>query len=193
MEDSPLLDEDQKRENETPAGSKDSWFFRHIDSSYTKMIKFSLNHRWVIALACLLVVISIVPLFMFVGKNFLPVDDQSQFEVTVRTDEGASLQATTVLMERIANDIRKLEGVTDTLITVGGGQAGAVNAGSIYVKLSDLSERSKSQEELMVNARETFDRKISERSATVGFNKFRHFRAAVSAMRTCSLSSADLI
>ncbi|MCB1024815.1 MAG: efflux RND transporter permease subunit, partial [Acidobacteria bacterium] len=135
-------------------GSKDSWFFRHLDSTYTKMIRFSLSHRWIIALACLLVVLSIVPLFMFVGKNFLPVDDQSQFEVTVRAGEGTSLQATTVLLERIANDIRKLEGVTDTLITVGGGQAGAVNAGTIYVKLSDLGSRSKSQEQLMAIARQ---------------------------------------
>jgi len=140
-------------------GSKDSWFFRLLDTNYTKMIRFSLSHRWVIALACLLVVLSIVPLFMFVGKNFLPVDDQSQFEVTVRTGEGTSLQATTVLMERIANDIRKFGGVTDTLITVGGGQAGSVNSGSIYVKLTDLSDRAKSQEELMVSARELLTEK----------------------------------
>ncbi|MEZ5345929.1 MAG: efflux RND transporter permease subunit [Pyrinomonadaceae bacterium] len=139
---------------ESQHGSKDSWFYKHIDSVYTKMLVFSMSHRWVIALACLLVVLSIVPLFMVVGKNFLPVDDQSQFEVSVRTDEGTSLQATTVLMERIAGEIRRFEGVTDTLVTVGGGQQGVVNAGSIYVKLSDLSERSKSQEEMMSDARE---------------------------------------
>lgn len=166
MEDSPLLNEDQSVELGSPLveeeyvqresghTSKDSWFYRHLDSVYTKMIEFSLAHRWVIALACLLVVLSIIPLFMVVGKNFLPVDDQSQFEVSVRTNEGTSLQATTVLLERVANDIRKLEGVSDTLITVGGGQSGVVNSGSIYVRLSDLSQRSKSQEELMVDARE---------------------------------------
>jgi HAE1 family hydrophobic/amphiphilic exporter-1 len=134
--------------------SKDSWFFRLIDGVYTKMLVFSMAHRWIVVLACLLVVISIVPLFMFVGKNFLPVDDQSQFEVSIRTDEGDSLQASTVLMERIATDIRKLEGVRDTLITVGGGQQSAVNAGTIYVRLSDIGERAKSQEQLMVDARE---------------------------------------
>ncbi len=157
MSESPLVDEDGIHARQTgreKGNSKDAWFFRILDSNYTKMIKFSLNHRWIIALACLLVVLSIIPLFMIVGKNFLPVDDQSQFEVTVRTDEGTSLQATTVLLERISNDLRKLKGISDTLITVGGGQAGAVNSGSIYVKLSDLSERSKSQEELMVVARQ---------------------------------------
>ena len=91
---------------------------------------------------------------MFVGKNFLPVDDQSQFEVSLRAEEGTSLQATTVIMERISSQIREIPGVTHTLITAGGGQASAVNAGTIYVKLTDLSERDKSQQELMVEARE---------------------------------------
>ena len=134
-------------------GSKEGWVYHHIDSVYTKMIVWSMHHRWVIVVACIAVVLSIAPLFMFVGKNFLPVDDQSQYEVQIRTDEGTSLQATTNLMERIATDIRKLQGVRDTLITVGGGQARAVNAGSIYVRLSDIHDRDMSQEELMVETR----------------------------------------
>jgi HAE1 family hydrophobic/amphiphilic exporter-1 len=45
-------------------------------------------HRWTVLVICLLVIISIVPLFMYVGKNFLPVDDQAQFEINVRASEG---------------------------------------------------------------------------------------------------------
>ena len=134
--------------------SKDSWFYSKIDSVYTMLLKFSMAHRWVIITLCILVFLSIIPLFMFVGKNFLPVDDQSQFEVSVRAPEGSSLQATTVLMERIATDIRKLEGVTDTLITIGGGTQQIVNNGTIYVKLSDIKDRSKSQEMMMSDARD---------------------------------------
>ena len=139
---------------ETGHSSKDSWFYSKIDGFYTTLLRFSMAHRWVIITLCILVFLSIVPLFMFVGKNFLPVDDQSQFEVSVRAPEGSSLQASTVLMERIATDIRKFGGVTDTLITIGGGQQQVVNSGTIYVKLSDVKERAKSQEQLMSDARE---------------------------------------
>ena len=55
------------------------------------MLSWSMAHRWAIVLACVLVIVSIVPLFMFVGKNFLPVDDQSQFEINVRAPEGSTL------------------------------------------------------------------------------------------------------
>ncbi|MGB7208592.1 MAG: efflux RND transporter permease subunit [Pyrinomonadaceae bacterium] len=134
--------------------SKEAGWFRHVDGIYTWLLNFSMAHRWVIVTLCGLVFLSIVPLFMFVGKNFLPVDDQSQFEVSVRAPEGYSLGATAQTMERIASEIRKMPGVTDTLVTVGGGQQQVVNAGSIYVKLSDIKNRPKSQEAMMSDARE---------------------------------------
>jgi len=102
---------------------------------------------------CILTFVSIIPLFMLVGKNFLPVDDQSQFEVSVRAPEGFSLGASAQTMERIASRLRQMPGVTDTLVTVGGGQAQVVNNGTIYVKLSDIADRDKSQEIMMSDAR----------------------------------------
>jgi HAE1 family hydrophobic/amphiphilic exporter-1 len=134
--------------------SKDVGWFRHLDRIYTAMLRFSMAHRWVIVTLCILVFLSIIPLFLFVGKNFLPVDDQSQFEVSVRAPEGYSLSATSLMMERIASRIRELPGVTDTLTTVGGGTAQVVNSGTIYVKLTDIGQRQKSQEMLMSDTRE---------------------------------------
>lgn len=134
--------------------SKDSGWFRYIDSIYTGLLRFAMGHRWVIVTLCGLVFLAIIPLFMFVGKNFLPVDDQSQFEVSVRAPEGYSLGASSQVMERIAARLRQMPGVTDTLVTVGGGQAQVVNNGTIYVKLSDIHDREKSQEIMMSDARE---------------------------------------
>ncbi|HEY9503118.1 MAG TPA: efflux RND transporter permease subunit, partial [Pyrinomonadaceae bacterium] len=135
-------------------GSKQSRFYRPVDQVYTKLLTWSMTHRWVIVVACVAVILSIVPLFMFVGKNFLPVDDQAQFEINVRAPEGSTLGATSTLAERIAVDLRKLPGVTDTLTTIGGGQQEQVNVATIYVKLSPIKERSISQEKLMSRARD---------------------------------------
>jgi len=134
-------------------GSKESRFYRPIDRTYTKLLTWSMKHRWIIVTACVIVIVSIVPLFMFVGKNFLPVDDQAQFELNVRAPEGYSLANTSTLAERIATDMRKLPGVTDTLTTIGGGQQEQVNVASIYVKLTPIEERNISQQALMVRAR----------------------------------------
>ncbi len=134
-------------------GSKSSRFYRPIDSAYTRMLQWSMSHRWAIVLACVVVVLSIVPLFMFVGKNFLPVDDQSQFELNVRAPEGHTLAATSALAERISKEVRNLPGVTDTLTTIGGGQQEQVNVATIYVKLQPIEDRDVTQDELMLRAR----------------------------------------
>jgi HAE1 family hydrophobic/amphiphilic exporter-1 len=142
------------RELHAPHSSKESRWYRPVDRTYTVMLRFSMAHRWVVVVACVLVIISIVPLFNFVGKNFLPVDDQSQFEVSVRAPEGSTLAATSATVEKIAADIRRMPGVTDTLVTIGGGQQQTVNLASIYVKLADLKQRNVSQLDLMGKSRE---------------------------------------
>ena len=134
--------------------SKEAGWFRHVDAIYRRMLVYSMGHRWVIVTLCGIVFLSIVPLFMLVGKNFLPVDDQSHYEVTVRAPEGSSLGATAQTLERIASRIRQLPGVTDTLVTIGGGQAQVVNSGTIYVKLTPIEDRPRSQEELMSDTRD---------------------------------------
>jgi len=146
--------EDHGTEKVDSHSSKNGRFYSYIDGTYTWLLKFSMAHRWLIVVLCIGVFLSIIPLFMLVGKNFLPTDDQSQFEVSIRAPEGSSISSTSALFERIATDIRKLEGVTDTLTTIGGGQQGIVNSGTIYVKLSDIDARAKSQDELMVATRE---------------------------------------
>src|SRR6266516_2196459 len=134
-------------------GSKESRFYRPIDRSYAAMLRWSMAHRWTVVLACALVIVSIVPLFVFVGKNFLPVDDQSQFEISVRAPEGYTLGATSALAERIAEDLRKLPAVTDTLTTIGAGLQQQVNVASSYVKMTPIEARKVTQQELMLRAR----------------------------------------
>jgi hydrophobe/amphiphile efflux-1 (HAE1) family protein len=135
-------------------GSKESFLFRHLDVWYTRMLRWSMQHRKTIVAMSVLVVLSIAPLFMMVGKNFLPQDDQSQYNVLVRTPEGTSLAATSGVTERIAQEIRKLPGVTHTLATVGGGADKSVNNAAVYVKLSDIDQRQVSQQQLMQRTRE---------------------------------------
>ncbi|MEJ7617819.1 MAG: efflux RND transporter permease subunit [Pyrinomonadaceae bacterium] len=141
-------------ESSAEAGAKGSRIYRRVDGAYTRMLEWSMAHRWVIVLACVLTIVSIVPLFMMVGKNFLPQDDESQFEVTVRAPEGTTLIATSTVIERIAKDIRtEIPEVTDTLTTIGGDQQELVNSASIYVRLKPIAERDADQYELMTKAR----------------------------------------
>lgn len=148
-----------------PAGShsasKESKFFRFLDVYYTRMLVWSMSHRKQMVALSVLVMLSTVPLFLLVGKNFVPNDDRSEFQVTVRAPEGSSLAATTTIGERIAREIRGMSGVSATLTSIGnsaggfgGISVGATNRLSIYVKLAPRDERALTQDQLMLRTRE---------------------------------------
>jgi len=133
--------------------SKNSPIFHWLDVKYAAMLGWAMHHRKTIVAMCVLVVLSSIPLFMFVGKNFLPADDSSQYNVLVRTPEGTSLAATTAIAGQIAAEVRQLPGVNHTLLTVGNGADASVNSASIYVSLSDPETRTASQTDLMQDTR----------------------------------------
>jgi multidrug efflux pump subunit AcrB len=136
------------------SSSKESRWYRPIDRTYTWMLRWSMAHRWVIVLACVLAIVSIVPLFMLAGINFLPEEDESQFEITVRAPEGTSLAATQSILERIARDVREqLPGIDSTLTVAGFGAQQVVNNGTVFIRLTPIGERDVAQSELIGRAR----------------------------------------
>ncbi|MCX8071964.1 MAG: efflux RND transporter permease subunit [Candidatus Binatia bacterium] len=140
--------------------SRQRGFYAVIDRGYGALLRWSLQHRWVIVLASVLTVATTIPLFRMVGKDFLPQDDQSEFEVIVQTPEGYSLARTDETMRALEAKLRELPHVEHLLTTIGDASGtlrageGPVTEGSIYVQLSDLRHRSVSQFELMQRARE---------------------------------------
>src|SRR5690606_33039031 len=78
----------------------------------------------------------------------------SQFSVSFETPEGSSLQYTRSRADAILRTLATLDGVDYTYTTIGAGATGTVTNGSVYVRLVPRDERSKTQQELMVEARE---------------------------------------
>jgi len=99
------------------------------------MLRWSMRHRWVIGLVAILVTLSTGPLFMRIGKSFIPTSDQSEFEVTVRAPAGSSIEGTDQVMRQVEADIAKLPGIRNLLTTIGSDFQKQVDRGSIIVEL----------------------------------------------------------
>lgn len=140
--------------------SKDSWLYSKVDRTYAWLLKLSLRFRWAIVLICLVVVASIFPLFKYVGMAFLPDEDESVFQITLRGPQGTSLSATQSILDRMARDVREqLPGVKNTWVLAGGfggggGGGGSSNAGSINISLVSPGERKFSQADLINRTRQ---------------------------------------
>ena len=149
--------EEKKAKKEHVSGSKGGRFYRPIDRSYMWLLRWSMAHRWIIVVVCVVVVASIMPLYKWVGYNFLPDEDESAFQVSARLPQGTSLAATQSVLERIARDVREqIPGVESTLVNAGGGGGGggSPNSGSVQVRLKPVADRKYSQADLIQQTRD---------------------------------------
>jgi HAE1 family hydrophobic/amphiphilic exporter-1 len=134
--------------------------YRVLEASYGRLLRWSLAHRWVIVAIAVVSLAATVPLFGAVGKTFLPQDDQSELEISVRTPGGFTLAETARLFAELEQRVHGLRGVTDVLTTIGDQSGrvkpgeGDVTTGSLYIRLLDLGARNFSQFEVMADARE---------------------------------------
>src|SRR5258706_1936677 len=140
------------------SSSKCGRFYRTIARSYIWMLRWSMAHRWIIGIICAVAVLSIWPLYKIVGYNFLPDEDESAYQVSLRAPQGTSLPATQSILERIARDVREqIPDVENTLINAGGGGGGgggSPNSGSVQVRLKPTADRKFSQTELIQQTRD---------------------------------------
>jgi HAE1 family hydrophobic/amphiphilic exporter-1 len=148
----------EKDRHSKTSSSKQGRFYRPIDRSYMWALRWSMAHRWVIVVLCVVVVALIWPLYRLVGYNFLPDEDESAFQVSARLPQGTSLPATQSVLERIARDVREqIPGVQNTLVNAGGGGGGgggAPNSGSVQVRLLPVEDRDFSQTDLIQKTRD---------------------------------------
>jgi HAE1 family hydrophobic/amphiphilic exporter-1 len=140
------------------SATKETWLFRILDRPYRRFLRWSMAHRWAVAAAAVLIMLSSGPLFLVVGKDFLPVDDQSEFEISVRMPVGSSLEGTESVMRELEREVQSLTGIRHLLTTIGADTQRRVDRGSILVELVPAEEREQSQMELMGLARERLKR-----------------------------------
>src|SRR5215813_7739266 len=134
--------------------SKDSRIFHWLDLVYTRLLEWSMSHRAIMAGLAILVLFSSVPLFMFADKNFMPNDDQAEFEINLRAPEGTSLESTEVITNRIATAVRRsVPEVEYTLVTIGGDPSHTRNLANIYIRLTPIEHRSRDQFAIMGDVR----------------------------------------
>lgn len=133
--------------------TKESFLFRIFDVPYKWLLRWAMNNRWIIVTAALLVLVSTVPLMNSLGKDFLPTDDQSEFEVLVRMPPGSSLEGSDAAMRTLEAELQNLPGVRNRLTTLGADARKQVDRGSILLELVPPKDRKQSQSELMLLAR----------------------------------------
>jgi HAE1 family hydrophobic/amphiphilic exporter-1 len=125
-----------------------------IEHTYGSVVRWSLRHRFITLLTATATLAGSIVLVSRVKTEFVPPEDRAQFELSVELPTSASLETTQTITEAIAKDIREnAPGVTNTFTTIGGGDQGQVNRGSVQVVMTPRMSRDFHQEDLMAWSR----------------------------------------
>ena len=143
------------QENSHGDATRQRGFYGLIDTTYTAMLKWSLGHRWLVALVCGGVLASIPTLWGMLPYNFLPEEDESQFQVSMKAPVGTNLNNTRGMARKVDAVLRKIPEVEYTLMTAGGSGfgPGAFNEANIYVRLKDVEKRKTAQADIIQKVR----------------------------------------
>ena len=130
------------------ARSKSGIFYRLLDGAYGAVLKGAMRHKFLVVVLTGLVIYSTIPIGKVMGVSLIPRDDQSEYEISLTTPEGYSLERTSRVTAELESRIWKLKGTEHVFTTIGQTQGGRVvkgegdvTRGTIYVRITDLEKR----------------------------------------------------
>lgn len=129
-------------------------FFNRLDSSYSYLLKLTLQHRWKVVLITLVTVFSSAWFFQQVKKEFVPEEDEGRFVVNFKTPLGSSINYTNSRMALVEQVLASHPDIAAYFAAIGVGQSGQVSQGFISVRMKNRSERKVKQQVLIKQLRE---------------------------------------
>lgn len=141
-----------------------------IEARYARFIKRLVHHSYIVSILGIVVVLLVIFGLTRIPTGFIPIEDQGYLMLSVLLPDGANLERTKTVMDKLGQQVSKVGGVQD-IITIDGvslldNNSNLANAGILYVVFKDWSLRGKSENLLSIYtqmnkiAHETLDAKV---------------------------------
>ena len=160
-----------KKNQEAPMGGRIRTFFNRFgdklekyykitENWYREVLVFGLRFRKSVLIGALIIFILSMYMTKFMGKEFVPPEDQSNFLVRLEAPIDYSVEKTDQLFRQAEEIVRKTPEVRTVMFALGLGPGGAgqANKGIMMAGMLKKDERKRSQEEVKAEVR----RKINQ-------------------------------
>ena len=115
---------------------------------YQGILRWALDHKLSTVAVALLIFVSSIFMVPLLGTEFVPKSDFSETNLTFNTPVGSSLEVTEARARQVEGIIRSFPEVNYTLTTINTGNAQGKMYASIYIRLVDRNQRSRSVDEM---------------------------------------------
>lgn len=134
--------------------------FISVERIYSRILKTAFKHKIsTVAIAVTAFLLGLLAL-RGISTEFAPNVDRESFMIRFETPEGATLSETDQFARGIEKILTEEPVVEEYFMAIGlsgGGGPGKVNEGVMFVMLTDRQQRSRNQQQIMQDLRETFD------------------------------------
>ena len=127
--------------------------FKSMERFYEVILKAVLRFKIITLIVVFAVFFGSLSLFPKIGMDFIPKEDNSEFEIKMKADASVSLEEMIKKSKVIEDIVRGDKNVLYTTLSVGYNTAGEKHKSLIYVKLVEKDQRILNQEELIQNFR----------------------------------------
>ena len=130
--------------------------YKKIEELYRELLRIALNHRVVVLIMATIIFLFSIVMTRFIGKEFVPPEDQSRFVVRLEAPIDYSVDEVDRMFKQAEDYVRSIPEVQTVFYAQGFGLSREVNKGGMFIGLTPKAERQKSQEELMAEVRKKF-------------------------------------
>jgi HAE1 family hydrophobic/amphiphilic exporter-1 len=129
--------------------------YKKFEGAYRKILEFSLDHRGAVLVGAILIFIFSMFMTKFMGKEFKPQEDQSQFVVRLEAPIDYSVDKADALFRQAEKLVTARPEVLGAFYAqgFGAGGSGQINKAVIFTRLVQRAERENSQQDIMVELR----------------------------------------
>ena len=130
-------------------------WMKRAREGYARVLSRCMNHRAILIAGAFLALIGSLIFTPRLGREFMPIMDVPMTSVSFTLPEGSLVSETDHIAQQVADIFQSSEDTTTTIEEVGvrgdvrySGSGGGVNRGTVYARLKDVEDRTKSSQEI---------------------------------------------
>jgi HAE1 family hydrophobic/amphiphilic exporter-1 len=129
-------------------------FFVGLDRMYVATLKPLIRFKWITIIVTIGVLVASTKLST--GMDFVPMQDNSEFQVFSKAPVGTSLEEMKKKMQPMLDKMQGDKNIEYTVLSIGYNSAEEIHKAKIYAKLKPVSQRSVSQEDVVQSYADEF-------------------------------------
>ena len=128
--------------------------FVSVEKGYRFILIYLIRYKFLTILGVVGIIVFAISMSKDMSMDFMPMQDDSQYQVSIKAKPGTSLNEMKKKVEPLASFIENYEHTVSTIVFIGNTSANEAHKARVYVKIKPVEQRNMSQAQIVQYMRE---------------------------------------